>query len=88
MIRTQTQLTEEQVAALKEIAVERGVSVAELIRRGVDMVVATREAPGLAERRRRALATVGRFSDEASDVARLHDDYFDEAVDRRRNSGA
>jgi len=89
MIRTQAQLTEEQLAALKEIAAERGVSVAELIRRGVDTVIASRERPGLAERRRRALAVVGAFSDPATDVAREHDDYFVEAIDRgRRASGA
>jgi len=89
MIRTQAQLTEEQMAALKEIAAERRVSVAELIRRGVDAVIASREGPGLGERRRRALAVVGAFSDPATDVAREHDHYFAEAIDRGpRTSGA
>jgi predicted DNA-binding ribbon-helix-helix protein len=35
MVRTQVQLSEAQVRALKQIAAERGVSVAELIRQSL-----------------------------------------------------
>lgn len=36
MVRTQVQLTAEQVRALRRMAAREGVSVAELIRRSVD----------------------------------------------------
>lgn len=88
MIRTQTQLTSEQAAALKEVARERGVPVAELIRQGVEMLLAARDEPSREERKRRALAAVGRFAGGETDVSRRHDDYFVEAiqdrVDKRR----
>lgn len=61
-----------------------GVSVAELIRRGVDRVLAGREEPGIAERRRRALAVVGSFSGDTGDVSLRHDDYFVEAATAKR----
>jgi hypothetical protein len=37
MIRTQIQLTEEQSKTLQEFALKEGVSVAELIRRSVEL---------------------------------------------------
>ncbi len=45
MIRTQIQLEEAQHRDLKQVAAERGVSVAQLIREGVDQLLAeaTRE---------------------------------------------
>ena len=76
MIRTQIQLTEDQASALKQLAGEQGVSMAELIRRGAERVI---EEGGRRERRRRALAVLGRYRDEASDVAANHDRYLDEA---------
>ena len=36
MLRTQIQLTEEQSSRLKRISLQQGVSVAELIRKGMD----------------------------------------------------
>jgi len=79
MVRTQIQLTQEQAAELKRIAAERGVSVAEIVREGVDRVI--RESRGLSweERKRRALAVVGRF-EGPSDLSERHDDYFVESV--------
>jgi hypothetical protein len=44
MIRTQIQLTEEQARRLKAMAAERGTSVAELIRQGVDDLLQLAEA--------------------------------------------
>ncbi|MDO8691529.1 MAG: CopG family transcriptional regulator [Dehalococcoidia bacterium] len=43
MVRTQIQLTEDQVQALKEVAAERKVSMSELIRQGVERVLEERE---------------------------------------------
>ena len=79
MIRTQIQLTEEQARALKEIAHRENASIAELTRRAIDQWLQTINAVPLTERRRRALAVVGRFRSGQSDVSERHDDYLAEA---------
>lgn len=76
MVRTQIQLNEEQARALKEMAAKKGVSMAELIRRAVERILEEDEE---AEKWRRALSVLGRFSDDASDVSTNHDKYLDEA---------
>lgn len=78
MIRTQIQLTEEQARALKALAAEQGVSVAELIRRSVDRLTAS-AGPGQEARRRRALAVAGRFRSGCADLSAGHDEYLVEA---------
>ena len=75
MILTQIQLTEEQARALMELAAQRGVSMAELIRQGVDRVLADSDRR---ERRQRALAVIGRFSGGPPDVSTHHDKYLAE----------
>ncbi|MDP2661661.1 MAG: ribbon-helix-helix domain-containing protein [Dehalococcoidia bacterium] len=76
MVRTQIQLTVEQVQALKEVAAERKVSMSELIRQGVDHVLEEREE---ANKWRKALAMIGRYSDPEPDVSSDHDKYLEEA---------
>lgn len=79
LIRTQIQLTEEQFAALKALAAAQGISMAELIRRGVNLVL---ESPGQvshAERIRRAIAAAGRFRSGLRDLSVRHDEYLAEA---------
>ena len=73
MIRTQIQLTERQARALRQLATSEGLSMAELIRRAVDRVLAE---PGDEMRRGRALAAVGKFRSGRGDVARRHDEYL------------
>ena len=81
MIRTQVQLTEAQLAALRRLAEVRGTSLAELVRMAVDDLVA--RGPDHAERSRaRALAVVGGFASDQEDVSRRHDDYLVEAWKR------
>jgi Ribbon-helix-helix protein, copG family len=79
MIRTQVQLTEEQARALKEIAHRENASVAELTRRAIDQWLQMTSAIPMTERRRRALAVVGRFRSGQTDVSERHDDYLAEA---------
>lgn len=79
MVRTQVQLTEEQMAELKARAAEQEVSVSELVRRGVDLLTKSRGALSRAERRERILAVAGRFSSGSDDVAERHDDYLADA---------
>jgi hypothetical protein len=73
--RTQVILTDEQVAALRRLAADQGTSVAELVRRAVDRLLAS-SAGGRAGARRRAVAVVGRFASGRSDVAEEHDRYL------------
>ncbi len=79
MIRTQIQLTEEQVHALKEIAHRENTSIAELTRRAIDQWLETSSSISVTERRRRARSVVGRFRSGRSDVSERHDDYLAEA---------
>lgn len=79
MIRTQIQLTKVQAIALKRIAAEKSVSMAELVREGVDAVI--KNVPGLTESdiRERALKPVGKFHSGLGDLAEKHDEYLEEA---------
>jgi hypothetical protein len=79
MVRTQIQLFEQQAAALKKLAAARHVSIAELIRRAVDTMVRTGAAVDSGEKRKRALAVVGRFRSGKRDVSKDHDKYLPEA---------
>jgi len=79
MIRTQVQLTEEQVQALKELAHRENKSVAELTRQAVDYWLQAVGLVPMEERRRRAMAVVGRFRSGRSDVSESHDEHLAEA---------
>ena len=79
MVRTQIKLTEEQVKALKTIALSRHLSIAELIRQAVDTVIRTNTMVDIEERRKRAIDIVGRFSSGKRDISRKHDTYLVEA---------
>ncbi len=82
MVRTQIQLTEEQLKALKKIATALQLSVAELIRRAVDTMIKTNPAADPDDRRRRALEIAGKFSSGRSDISRKHDAYLSESFGR------
>jgi len=82
MVRTQIQLTEEQAAALKRLAAAKRVSVAELIRQGVETLIRSEETSSLEERRKRAIAIAGRFHSGRSDLSRKHDEHLAEVYSR------
>jgi hypothetical protein len=79
MVRTQIQLPEQQVIILKRLAVQQHVSMAELIRRAVDLFTTSPDATGIEEQRERAIAVVGRFHSGLGDLAARHDDYLAES---------
>jgi hypothetical protein len=81
MIRTQIQLTKQQKAALRQLASAEGVSLAELIRRAVDGLIARSPIPA-EQTRARALAAVGSFESGHQDVSRRHDEHIAEAFHR------
>ena len=76
MIRTQVQLTEQQVLRLRALAAERGVSISELVRNGVDHLLSYAERGEYGGRAQRAIAAAGRFHSGRADVARRHDTYL------------
>ena len=79
MVRTQIQLTEEQFAALRKRAAAEDRSMADLIRTAVDSILHGAGRVSREERRRRALAVVGRYRSAPRDLSRRHDEYLRKA---------
>lgn len=79
MVRTQVQITEVQMRTLRRLAADRGVSVAALIREGVELLVRAAERPDDKRQRERALAVAGRFRSGRADLAAEHDRYLEDA---------
>jgi Arc/MetJ-type ribon-helix-helix transcriptional regulator len=77
--RTQVQLTESQVRALKDLAADQNKSVAELIRQAVDILLQRSGKVDREEQKRRAIAAAGRFHSGLADVSTRHDEYLSEA---------
>lgn len=78
MVQTQIELTEEQIEKLGRLAQTRQVSLSELLREGVDLLL--QEDVSHEELRKRALAISGRFRSGLKDLAKRHDDYLAEAI--------
>ena len=76
MVRTQIQITNEQALTLKKLASSEGVSMAMLIRRSIDQFVQQHGDVSLAIRKQRALAIVGKYASQDSDVSQEHDRYL------------
>ena len=83
MIRTQIRLTDEQARRVKRIAVERQVSMATVIREGVDLLLRSSEtAVTDDERIERAVSVAGQFRSGGGDGAAQHDAHLQEAYRR------
>ena len=82
MIKTQVQLTEEQLSLLRQLAAEEGVSVSELVRRGVSQLLQSRHSVSRDELWRRVFEAAGKFHSGLPDVAQRHDDYLAEDFGR------
>ncbi len=74
MPRLVVQLKAEQVRRLREAAAAAGVSMAELVRRAVDVYLAL-----YPDRFERAIRAAGAFAGDAPDVSRNHDRYLEDA---------
>jgi Arc/MetJ-type ribon-helix-helix transcriptional regulator len=79
MIRTQIQLTEEQSAEIKRLAAERSLSMAEVIRQGLDDYLQRTATVRPEERIRRAIEAAGQFGSGMSDVSARHNEHLAEA---------
>ena len=82
MIRTQIQLTDDQVRSLQELAAVEGRSMADLVRDAVRALVHGRRRADREALKRRSLASLGRFHSGASDLASAHDRHLDDAFAR------
>lgn len=76
MIRTQIQMTEEQVSKLKRLSSREHKSIAELIRQAVDRLITTKAGIDIKERQKRAIDASGRFHFRLSDFSANHDKYL------------
>lgn len=79
MVRTQVQLTDSQARVLRTLAAAEGRSMADIIREGVEALLAGRGVRDREEVKRRALSVVGAFRSGVSDLAAEHDRYLAEA---------
>jgi len=83
MVRTQIQLEEEQAALLRRAAADSHVSVAEIIRRSVNLYLSATPRPvSREEQKRRAIGAAGRFRSGVTDLGEAHDRYLEEAFRR------
>lgn len=82
MIRTQIQLTEDQARAVKKMAADRGVSMAEFIRQAVECLIKSSPDRDRQEKIKRAREIVGQYRSGKGDVSKRHDDYLGEAFNR------
>jgi hypothetical protein len=85
MVRTQIQLTPEQHRRLKRWAHQRGISLAEAVRRCVTEHLAEEgTTSSRADRVREALGAIGKYRDPSgeTDVAREHDAALTDAYRR------
>ena len=81
MIRTQVQLTEQQLLRLRALAAERGLSISALVRNGVEHILSHAERGEHGDRAQRAIAAAGRFHSGCANVARRHDVYLTDAYE-------
>ena len=82
MVRTQIQLTDEQVEVLRRRSQRENVSIAELIRQAIDAFTRT-EPPNNRELRDRALRAAGRFGSGIRDTSSRHDEALVEAFESK-----
>ena len=79
MIRTQIQLTDNQMKILRTLSARQKTSVAELIRQAVDRMVSAAIEIDREEQKRRAIAIAGRFCSDVNDLGTNHDRYLAQA---------
>ena len=79
MVRTQIQLTELQIEALRRLAAAQGTSMADLIRQSVEVYLKQPKKDTRQVKVQRALRAMGRFSSGSSDGSAKHDSHLAEA---------
>jgi len=82
MLRTQIQITDVQSAEIRQLAARLHVSVAEVIRQGIDYFLRSQGREGRQASTARALALAGRFRSDTPDGSTHHDAHLAEAYRR------
>jgi Arc/MetJ-type ribon-helix-helix transcriptional regulator len=82
MVRTQLQLTEEQIRALRLLSMQQNKSMSELVRESVDLLLRKQARSSAVER---ALGAAGSFRSGKSDISLNHDSYLAEAYAERES---
>lgn len=77
MIRTQIQLTDEQVKRLRELSATSRESLAALIRKAVDQFIVSGN-PDRSALYRQAEPVVGKYNSDSGDISIHHDRYLEE----------
>lgn len=78
MVRTMIQLTEHQASELRRLAAQEKTSMAEMVRRAIDHILAQSTATPPKDRLD-ALSVSGRFDSGAPSIAARHDDELADA---------
>jgi predicted transcriptional regulator len=81
MIRTQIQLPEDTMRAIKRLAAQRKTSIAALVREAVEALVTGQRVASADDRRARARAAAGRFRSGRGDLSLRHDACFAEVAE-------
>jgi Arc/MetJ-type ribon-helix-helix transcriptional regulator len=76
LVRTHVRLPEDDLIRLRRLAAEKGVSVSELVRRGVKQVLQSETGPARAELWERAGKVIGKYHSGEADIGQRHDDYL------------
>jgi len=79
MVRTQIQLRDDQAEQLRDLAAQEGLSMAELVRQGVDRLLREASSTRRSGTRLDALTVAGRFDSGVPGIARHHDDELADA---------
>ncbi len=82
MVRKQIQLTDKQAEAIKKMSSQMNLSIAEIIRRGIDSYIRAYGAISQEERRQRAIKSAGQFHSGKTDLSEKHDMYLVEIYRR------
>ena len=78
MVRTQIQLTENQFHLLRDASRKNHISVAELIRRGVDGYLSRDITVSKNDIRARARGIAGKYHSGKNELSEKHDEYLSE----------
>ena len=79
MVRTQVQLTEDQLDTLRQLSATTGRSIADLVRQGVEYYLSTQQHGGREQQIERARRVAGKFSSGSSDGSSQHDRHLADA---------
>lgn len=81
MVRTIIQLTEKQAKELRQRSKKEGVSMSELVRQGIDIILSKPSIDD--ETWRRAMEAVGFAKGGPPDLSERHDEYLAQAIEEQ-----